>query len=61
MVMIKDFNGDAPKCVTIGKEYQVITFDGKGFDFIDDEGDWVYTSLIGSWVLNGGDWMVCKD
>lgn len=53
---IKWFNGKLPECITQDKEYDVITFDGQGFDFLDDDGEWNYTNVFKSWVLNGGDW-----
>ncbi|KAF1026158.1 MAG: hypothetical protein GAK29_01420 [Acinetobacter bereziniae] len=59
-VKIKSFKGQLPECITQDKEYQIGVFDGKGFDFVDDDGDWWYTKLINSWVLNGGDWEIVE-
>lgn len=42
---IKWFDGKLPECITQDKEYDVITFDGQGFDFLDDDGDWNYTNV----------------
>lgn len=59
-VKIKCFNGDLPEYLTLNKEYQVITFDEKGFDFLDDANDWVYTLVEKSSILNGGSWEIVK-
>ena len=59
-VKIKWFNGELPECITQEKEYDVISFDGQGFDFLDDVGEWNYTNVKKSWVLNGGDWEIME-